>query len=68
MGSGGSTGGFVGIPKSPVPVEGEVARAAGVVAAVAGAVAAVANDGGGPSCPGGVDAGVEVATMFRVIS
>ena len=49
-------------------MEGVVARVAGVVAAVAGAVAAVANNGGGPSCPGGVDAGVGVATIFRVIS
>jgi hypothetical protein len=63
----GSTGGFVGIPKNPVLVVGIVAGVAGVVAAMVGAFAAVAN-GGGPSCPGGVDAGVEVATIFRVIS
>ena len=46
---------------------GVVTGAAGVVAAMAGAVAAVVN-GGGPSCPGGVDAGLGVATIFRVLS
>jgi hypothetical protein len=49
-------------------VAGVVAGVAGVVAAEAGAVAAAAITGGGPSPPGGVDAGVEVATIFRVVS
>jgi hypothetical protein len=68
IGLGGTTGGFVGVPKSAVPVAGVVAGVAGVVAAEAGAVAAAAITGGGPSPPGGVDAGVEVATIFRVVS